>query len=157
KPTLSQVATAADAFGFGSSAPVVTSDGTNDGTALVWVVWMPDGSGQNAQLRAYDAVPSGGTLSLRWSTPIGTGSHVNPPGIGQGGVYGGTRDGKVYGVGAPGDQPPTPSPLNLGTVDTGSSKSGQVVFTAVRATTVSSVNSTNPEFTIGATRPPLPA
>ena len=41
--------------GFGSSAPVVTSNGTTDGSALVWVVWMADGSGQGAELRAYDA------------------------------------------------------------------------------------------------------
>ena len=142
-PTLSLVANAPDAFGFGSSAPVVTSDGTTDGTALVWVVWMPDGSGQNAQLRAYDAVPSGGALSLRWSTPIGTASKFNPPGIGNGRVYVGTRDGNVYGFGAPVDQPLTTNPLNLGTVDVGKSASGQVVFTATRATTVTSVNSTS--------------
>src|SRR6185295_240387 len=34
KPTLSLVAMAGDPFGFGSSAPVVTSDGTADGTAV---------------------------------------------------------------------------------------------------------------------------
>jgi len=157
KPTLSLVATAPDAFGFGSSAPVVTSDGTSEGTALVWVVWMPDGSGQNAQLRAYDPIPSGGTLSLRWSTPIGTASKFNPPGIGNGRVYVGTRDGNVYGFGAPVDQPLTVSAVDLGTVNVGSSSSGQVVFTAVRATTVSSVSSTSAEFTTGAPAPALPA
>jgi iron transport multicopper oxidase len=155
-PTLSLVATAPDAFGFGSSAPVVTSNGATDGTALVWVVWMPNGSGQNAQLRAYDAVPSGGALSLRWSTPIGTASKFNPPGIGAGRVYVGTRDGNVYGFGAPVDQPLTTTPLNLGTVDVGKSASGQVVFTATRGTTVTSVNSTSAEFTTGAPSPALP-
>jgi iron transport multicopper oxidase len=118
---------------------------------------MPDGSGQNGQLRAYDAVPSGGALSLRWSTPIGTASKFNPPGIGTGRVYVGTRDGNVYGFGAPVDQPLTTTPVNLGTVDVGNSKSGQVVFTAVRATMVGSVSSTNPEFATGASSPPLPA
>ncbi len=157
KPTLSLVAMAADAFGFGSSAPVVTSDGTADGTALVWVAWMPDGSGQNAQLRAYDAVPSGGTLSLRWSTPIGTASKFNPPGIGDGRVYVGTRDGNVYGFGAPVDQPLATTPVNLGTVDVGNSTSGQVVFTARRAVTVSAMSSTNPEFVPGSSTPALPA
>jgi len=156
-PTLSLVAMAPDAFGFGSSAPVVTSNGTTDGTALVWVVWMPDGSGQNAQLRAYDAVPTGGALSLRWSTPIGTASKFNPPGIGSGRVYVGTRDGNVYGFGAPVDQPLTTTPLNLGTVDIGKSNSGQVVFTATRATTVTSVVSTNAEFSTGTPSPAFPA
>jgi iron transport multicopper oxidase len=157
KPTLSLVAMAGDPFGFGSSAPVVTSDGTADGTAVVWVVWMPDGSGQNAQLRAYDAVPSGGTLSLRWSTPIGTASKFNPPGIGDGRVYVGTRDGKVYGFGAPVDQPLATTPVNLGTVDVGSSTSGQVVFTARRAVTVSAMSSTSGEFVPGTSTPALPA
>ena len=157
KPTLSLVATAPDAFGFGSSAPVVTSNGTTDGTALVWVVWMPDGSGQNAQLRAYDAVPTGGNLSLRWSTPIGTASKFNPPGVGNGRVYVGTRDGNVYGFGAPVDQPLMTTPLNLGTVDLGKSNSGQVVFTATRATTVTSVVSTNAEFSTGTPSPAFPA
>ena len=157
KPTLSLVANAPDAFGFGSSAPVVTSNGSTDGTALVWVVWMPDGSGQNGQLRAYDAVPSAGALSLRWSTPIGTASKFNPPGIGNGRVYVGTRDGNVYGFGAPVDQPLTTTPVNLGTVDVGKSASGQVVFTAIRGTTVTSMNSTSAEFTTGAPSPALPA
>jgi len=157
KPTLSLVATAADAFGFGSSAPVVTSDGTTDGTAMVWVVWLPDGSGQNAQLRAYDPVPSGGTLSLRWSTPIGTASKFNPPGIGDGRVYVGTRDGNVYGFGAPVDQPLATTPVNLGTVDVGNSTSGQVVFTARRAVTVSAMSSTSTEFVPGTSTPALPA
>ncbi|HZW91181.1 MAG TPA: choice-of-anchor D domain-containing protein, partial [Myxococcaceae bacterium] len=157
RPTLSLVATAPDAFGFGSSAPVVTSDGTTDGTALVWVVWMPDGSGQNAQLRAYDPVPSGGTLSLRWSAPVGTASKFNPPGVGVGRIYVGTREGNVYGFGAPVDQPLRTSLVNMGTVDVGSSASGQVVFTAVRATTVTSVSSTSAEFTTGAPSPAFPA
>ena len=157
KPTLSLVATAADAFGFGSSAPVVTSDGSNDGTALVWVVWMPDGSGQNGQLRAYDAVPLGGTLPLRFSTPIGTASKFNPPGIGDGRVYVGTRDGNVYGFGAPVDQPLGSSPVNLGTVDLGNSISGQVTFTARRSVTVTTVSSTSSEFVAGSPTPALPA
>ena len=156
-PTLSLVAMAADAFGFGSSAPVVTSDGTTDGSALVWVVWMGDGSGVNAQLRAYDAVPQNGVLLLRASWPIGTGSKFNPPGIGDGRVYVGTRDGNLYAFGAPVDQPLGSSPVNLGTVDLGGSATGQAVFTARRSVTVSSVTSTNPEFTTGATSPALPA
>ena len=32
-------------LGFGSSAPVVTSNGTTSGSALMWVVWSPDASG----------------------------------------------------------------------------------------------------------------
>ena len=64
-PTLSFVGQAADAFGFGSSAPVVTSNGVTPGSALVWVVWSPDASGEGAELRAYDAVPQNGALMLK--------------------------------------------------------------------------------------------
>ncbi|RPH65739.1 MAG: choice-of-anchor D domain-containing protein [Myxococcaceae bacterium] len=157
RPTLARVATAEDEFGFGSSAPVVTSYGTSDGTALVWMVWMPDGSGQNAQLRAYDAVPDQGTLSLRFSFAVGTASKFNPPGIGDGRVYVGTREGKVFGFGAPVDQPLGSTPVNLGTVDVGSSTSGQVVFTARRGVTVTGVSSTNADFTTGSPTPAFPA
>jgi MYXO-CTERM domain-containing protein len=156
-PTIAKVARAGDEFGFGSSAPVVTSNGTSDGSALVWIVWMPDGSGQNAQLRAYDAVPESGTLSLRFSAAVGTASKFNPPGIGEGRVYVGTRDGNVYGFGAPVDQPLGSTPLNLGTVDVGGSISGQVVFTARRAVTVTGVSSTSPDFTTGSPAPAFPA
>ena len=44
KPTLRLVATSTAAFKFGSSAPVVTSNGAASGSALVWIVWM-SGSG----------------------------------------------------------------------------------------------------------------
>ena len=157
KPTLSRVATATDAFGFGSSAPVVTSNGTADGSALVWVVWMPDGSGQGAQLRAYDALPSGGTLPLRFTANVGTGTKFNPPGIGDGRVYVGTREGKVYGFGAPVDQPLASSPVDLGTVTLGNSVGGQVVFTARRSVTVTAVSSTSAEFVAGSPTPAFPA
>ena len=50
-PTLNLVGQSQDAFGFGSSAPVVTSSGTTSGSALVWTVWSADGSGAGAQLR----------------------------------------------------------------------------------------------------------
>ena len=156
-PTLAKVATAGDEFGFGSSAPVVTSSGTSDGSALVWIVWMPDGSGQNAQLRAYDAVPETGTLRLRFSAAVGTASKFNPPGIGEGRVYVGTREGNVYGFGAPVDQPLGSTPVNLGTVDVGGTLSGQVVFTARRAVTATGVSSTSPDFTTGSPAPAFPA
>src|SRR5262249_33597753 len=81
----------------------------------------------------------------------------NPPGIGDGRVYVGTRDGNVYGFGAPVDQPLGSTPVNLGTVQLGNSTTGQVVFTARRSTTVSAVSSTSPEFTTGAPSPAFPA
>src|SRR6185436_14629878 len=74
----------ADAFGFGSSAPVVTSNGTTDGSGVVWIVWMGAGSGgANAQLRAYQTTPDeNGQMRLLRSFPIGKGTKFNPPGVG---------------------------------------------------------------------------
>ncbi len=100
-PTLNLVGQSSDAFGFGSSAPVVTSNGTTSGSALVWTVWSPDGTGAGAQLRAYDPVPVDGVLQLVWSAPVGTASKFNPPGVAGNRLYVGTRDGHVLGFGAP--------------------------------------------------------
>ena len=57
QPTLSLQATSPDSFGFSSGAPVITSNGTAAGSALVWMVWTSGSSGTGAQLRAYDPVP----------------------------------------------------------------------------------------------------
>ena len=43
-PTLSLAATSSDAFGFSSGAPVITSNGTTPGSALVWIVWTSGGT-----------------------------------------------------------------------------------------------------------------
>src|SRR5205823_1557730 len=70
-----------DSFGYGSSSAIVTSDGTTSGSALVWVTYWPvnPGQQQNAELRAYDANPTGGVLTLRGSWSIGTGNKFTTP------------------------------------------------------------------------------
>jgi hypothetical protein len=108
-PALTLVASSPDFFGFGSSSPVVTSNGTQSGTALVWVVRSPDTTGVGAQLRAYDALPVNGAPVLRFGIGIGQASKFVAPGVAGGRVYVGTRDGHVLGYGA-GDAPDlTPS------------------------------------------------
>jgi len=104
-PVLGLVASSADAFGFSSGPPAVTSDGTASGTALLWIVWSPDGSGNGAQLRAYDAVPVDGAFALRFSAPIGQAAKFSSPGIDANRVYVGTRDGRLLGFGVPVDAP----------------------------------------------------
>jgi iron transport multicopper oxidase len=102
-PTLHLAGRSPDELGFGSSSPVVTSQGTSSGTALVWVVRSPSHSGDGAELRAYDAVPREGSLRLRFKASVGQASKFNPPGVSNGRVYVGTRDGHVIGFGhAPG-------------------------------------------------------
>src|SRR5207248_1405884 len=62
-PTFSQAGLSTDHLGYTSGSPIVTSDGTKAGSALVWLTFStgPYGDGQ---LRAYDAVPPpDGTMS----------------------------------------------------------------------------------------------
>lgn len=101
KPMFTNTANTTDTFGYGSGSPIITSDGTVNGSALVWVVRMNDGSGTGGQLRAYDAVPSGSNLVQRFSTPIGLGAKYAPPGAGRGLIFVGTLDAHVIAFGAP--------------------------------------------------------
>ena len=93
--SLGLVATAPGAFGFSSSSPVVTSDGTTPGSAVVWIVHADDASGVGATLRAYEALPQDGSLQLLFSAALGspgTGAKFNPPAVDAGRLYVGTRE-----------------------------------------------------------------
>lgn len=100
-PTFAVAGQSTDTFGFGSGAPVVTSNGTASGSALVWTVFDQDATGVNAELRAYDPIPQAGIPVLRWSRAVGTSSKFAPPGIAYGRVYVGNRDGHVLSFGPP--------------------------------------------------------
>ncbi len=157
KPVFSKVATSSDAFGFGSSPAVVTSNGTQSGSALVWVVWSATGAGTGAQLRAYDPVPVNGVPNLRYSAAIGTSSKFNAPGVANGRVYVGTRDGNVIAFGSPVQAPLTGSGYAFGSVIQGTSKSTTLTLTANAPVSATSVVSSNADFVVGATTPTLPA
>ena len=155
-PTLNLVGQTSDAFGLGSSAPVVTSDGTASGSALMWTVWSPDGSGVGAQLRAYNPVPLDGVLQLVWSAPVGTASKFNPPGVAGNRIYVGTRDGTVLGFGSPVGAPiSAPSPTFPATVVGQTSTETQTV-TANGPVTITSLSVSGP-FALGAPSQALPA
>jgi hypothetical protein len=100
-PSLDAPIQSDDAFGFSSGAPVITSDGTTSGSATMWTVWAPNGGGQGGQLRAYDAVPKNGRLNLRRSFPVGQSTKFSMPGVGNGRLYVGARNGHVLAFGAP--------------------------------------------------------
>jgi hypothetical protein len=157
QPTLSRQGVSSDAFGFSSSAPVITSEGTTSGSALVWVVWAPNGTGAGAQLRAYDPIPVGGKPVLRWSAPIGTSAKFAPPGVGAGRIYVGTREGKVLGFGSPVTPLLTGPATSFPTTTIGKSASKTLTLTATNALTLSKLTSSSSQFTIGAPSPPLPA
>jgi outer membrane protein assembly factor BamB len=104
-PTLTYTGTG-DAVGYGSSSPIVTSTGTTNGSALVWIVAKEAGGDE---LRAYDAVPSNGTMHEVGSWPVGKFAKFNRITVAAGRVYVGTRDGHVLAFGSEGGYVPVTS------------------------------------------------
>ena len=155
-PTLSLQATSSEAFGFSSSAPVITSDETTPGSALVWMVWAPNGGGEGAQLRAYDPIPVDGQPVLRWSAPVGTAAKFAVPGVGAGRLYVGTRDGHVLAFGSPVTPILSGSTTVFPTTTVGASSQRTLTLTATEPLTLSSVKSSSTQFTIGSPSSPLP-
>jgi len=105
-PTLKDESNSTFRLGYGSGSPVVTSNGTDPNSAIVWVVDSPDsnGDGKNASLGAFDATPqpkSGGGTKMReiWNANIGTAAKFSIAATNNGMVYVGTLDGDVYGFG----------------------------------------------------------
>jgi hypothetical protein len=156
-PTLSLQGTSKEAFGFSSSAPVITSSGTAAGSALVWVVWAPNGTGEGAQLRAYDPIPVKNEPVLRWSAPIGTSAKFATPGVGAGRLYVGTRDGHVIAFGSPVTPVLTGTETTFATTTDGSSSEKSVTLTATEPLTLSSLTSSSSQFKLGTPSPALPA
>ena len=157
KPSLALAATSTDAFGWGSGAPIVTSDGMTSGSALVWILWAADRSGTGGQLRAYDALPSGGPPVLRYSAPIGTAAKYVTPGVGPNGrIYVGTRDGTVIGFGAPVTSQLSGAPVSFPGTTVGQSLTQTATFTASGNVTVNSLSVSGSAFTIGASAPATP-
>lgn len=89
-PRLSLEAIGSQRAVFGVSGPLVTSNGTDPGSAVVWVV---DG----AHLQAYDAVPVNKELKLIGTWFVGNTDPFNPPGIGNNVVYVANQAGLLYG------------------------------------------------------------
>jgi PQQ-like domain/Abnormal spindle-like microcephaly-assoc'd, ASPM-SPD-2-Hydin len=157
-PQLAKQGVSSEEFGFSSSAPVITSDGTIPGSALVWIVWAPNGSGVGAQLRAYNPVPVGGKPELVWSRPIGTSAKFALPGVGAGRLYVGTRDGHVIAFGSPVTPllsgPPTAFPA---TTVGGESAHATLTLTATSNVTITKLASSSSQFILGTPTPALPA
>jgi lectin family protein/ASPM-SPD-2-Hydin domain-containing protein/putative pyrroloquinoline-quinone-binding quinoprotein len=150
KPTLDVAARSTDGFGFSSSRPIVTATGTTSGTAIVWIVWSPGGSGVGSQLRGYRAVPNAsGSLDELFRAPIGQSAKFNPPGVGDGRIYVATRDGHVLGFGSPVSPVVSASPVQFSNVVVGSTATSNVTITANQALTIQSVLSSSPEFVVG--------
>jgi hypothetical protein len=94
---LTQVATSSDFAGFGGSFPVVSSNGSNPGTAVVWAIERGPGY---EELAAYNAQTLGNPLFRQvagsWSN--GNGSYLTPL-VANGRVYvGAYKTVAVYGL-----------------------------------------------------------
>lgn len=156
-PALSYVASSAEYTGYSTGSPIITSNGTQAGSALVWITYTTGSYGSGA-LRAYDAIPDAtGHLTLRYEDAYGTHAKFSRPGVGTGRLYVGTADGNVVGYGSPVKSPLFARPLDFGTVVAGSTASNNVAIRARIATTVSSISTSNPAFAAASVTPPLPA
>ncbi len=150
-PVLSDVANSATLFGYGSGSPVVTSNGADPSSALIWEVYS-SGSYGTGVLEAYQAVPSASctaaqpcTLPEVWSAPIGEAAKFTIPAIDAGRVYVGTADGHVLGFGSPDAVPLAGgAPVDFGLVPVGhTSRARKVTVRAVTTLTVNKISATS--------------
>ncbi len=118
---------------------------------------MPNGTGEGAQLRAYDPVPVSGKPVLRWSTAIGAGSKFATPGVGANKLFVGNREGKVLAFGSPVTPAMSGPSTSFPTTTIGQSATKTVTLTANRSLTVTKVTASNGQFAIGTTTPSIPA
>jgi len=118
---------------------------------VVWIVWAPGGTGGGSQLRGYRAVPNAnGSFDELFRAPIGQSAKFNPPGVGDGRIYVGTRDGHVLGFGSPVTPVLSASPAQFSNVVVGSTATTNVTITANQPLTIQSVLSSSPDFLVGA-------
>ena len=154
KPTLSLAGSSSEFFGYTSGSPIVTSDGTTPGSAVLWATIVDDAAGSGGRLCAYQAVPADNHLNLLRCFPIGTAVKFATAASSGGRVYTGTRDGYVYGFGAPTSAALRTSQTTFGEVAVSQTGTATVTATAARAVTVDAVSTSGAPF--AANPPALP-
>ncbi|MGC1238349.1 MAG: choice-of-anchor D domain-containing protein [Acidimicrobiales bacterium] len=137
-------ANSGNVFGFGSSSPIVTSNGAKSGSALVWIIHDVSESGADSQLQAYDPIPVKNSLEEVWSSAPFYSSRFAQPGVDNGIVYVGTGDERLMAFGAL--TPKTPdlsgTDVNFPATIVSQSVTETATFTAAAPTTVSSFSVT---------------
>ena len=156
KPSLHLAGESSDAFGFSSGAPIITSNGTETGSAVVWVVWSPNGEGKGSELRAYAAKPVSNRPVLLASWPIGQSAKFSTPGVGLGRMYVGTRDEHVLAFGSPVTPPLAGTRTEFPPTKVGSSSEKTLTLTANREVTIEKIETGETEFAVGTPAPSLP-
>ena len=127
---LKLVAGFAYSSGYRLSGSIVTSNGNQSGSALVWSYVEPISGGPGAELRAHLAVPNGSSLPLLWRAPLGEVNKFAVPVSSGGKIYVGTLDDHLIGFG------PIPDPWTVTVPPSGGSTSN---FAAVAATSTNDV------------------
>ncbi len=160
-PVLTDVADSSTTFGYTSGSPVVTSDGDDPSSAVVWEIYAAGVKGKDGSLEAFAGDPGDDcsssapcTMSPIWSAPIGTAAEFSIPATSAGRVYLGTRDGNVFGFGSPDAAPLTGSPLKFSdALMGGKAVSATETMTAASPVTVTAISVSEPQhgspFTAG--------
>ena len=176
KPWLSNVANSSLAFGYTSGSPVITSNGADPSSAVIWEVYTPGtagktGTGSILEAYSFGNVASDGTtpssctsatpctLSNIWSSQPFTSAKFSIPATSQGWVYVGSRDGHVLAFAAPSAAAPavaTAATLPQTAVGTTSSRTVSVTATktvtvtgATASTVANNATTTTSEFAVG--------
>jgi len=157
QPSLSLVGSSTDIFGWGSGPPVITSDGTTSGSAVVWDIWSANRAGAGGQLRAYAPIPVDGHPVLLYSAAIGNATNYSTPGVGAGRLYVGTRDGSVLAFGSPSSQKLVGPALSFPDTTIGTTDSETMTLTAQDPISVTALASSSSQFVLGTPSQTLPA
>jgi hypothetical protein len=130
-PKLSVAAKSSEEFGFGSGSPIVTSNGTSSGSAVLWITHCPYGETnhcEKAELWAYNAVPVEGKPKRLWTAPLGLASKFSRPDPSNGHVYVGNKEGQLFSFSGHVLTPSTTS-LEFGSVSVGGQHVAEMTFT----------------------------
>ena len=129
-PQLAPAGTSSSRFGYTSGSPLVTSNGTTLGSAVVWAVYASNGGGSGGRLEAFNAIPQKGVLTQLWSAPIGTATKFAVPTAWNGRIFVGTRDGHLLAFGSSASSALQASSVTFGSVPVGSSRTATVTANA---------------------------
>jgi len=133
---------------FGTGAPIVTSSGTQSGSAVVWDIVRTIGSGNAAMLVAYGAVPVAGsgsnstaTLPALWEGNVGNSTKFSAPLAYDSRIFVGNYDGQVLAFGPMSVAPPlADAAVDEPDTTLGSTSQADAVFTASGPVTVTAVS-----------------
>lgn len=159
KPQFTAAGNTVQSWGYTSGSPVITSNGTTTGSAVLWSMYTSGPTGADGKLRAFKAIPdSNGELEMLYEHAIGTAAKFATPVIDNGRVYIGTRDGHLMAYGSLNSNPIlSANSTDFGTVTIGNTKTETVNFIANGTVTVSGFTSSNTAFTTGTPSVTLPA